>query len=297
MATANTVYNPLEGIDLTKERTFIFESVRFVAPRGQLVDANGNITSDTDLPHTPRMGVANPCLIYDHATKRERYIRLLAGHESVYRDEQDTPVKVDDNTVASLIRQLMFVDGTLILRAPQDATAIKFLLLHDDNADNPIRKSGKPARFRMRNVSNTAAEELEKITALDEAVAKWRKVTKENMADYIAHIEYMGVPTVDGEGQPIDPDVVLLNYRRKAESNPVVFNKSFDTPKVKTIAKIKKAISSGMIDLNKVKGQAFWGDTGTLITPLDITKDAVQFLLEFSATDKNFRDRLDKNVG
>lgn len=274
--------NPYEGFDFEKEATYVFQLTERVSGKGVAVDHRGSIVEDATPPFPKYVILRNPCLVYDEASGRERFARALQGYSSIWQDEQDTPAKLETSIVDGLKMSVRFDDGILIVKTPQDATFLKFLLVHDDYSGKEIRKTNRPPQFELMNKKFTADEELKKLDEIDKAVEKVKSI--KNIDNHLEHIDFMNVKMYDAYGQRLPDSQVLLNYRKAAEANPRVFNKTFDSPEIKIKHKIKQAIAGGKIDLERVKGQAHFGDTGAIITVLDISKDPVDFLTEFAVS-------------
>jgi hypothetical protein len=168
---------------------------------------------------------------------------------------------------------------------------ILFMFAHDQYDDIKQRVGGR-IKFTLANKTLNADELSKQLDIQDDAIIAAKTAT--NIEDIKAHLAYMNVPIVDGFNQLLSDEGIKNAYRKAARTNPALFMKSLENPAVKLTSVIKAKIANGDIDLTKVKGQAFWGETGALITALDLTKDPVENLVEFaaSANGKDFNKKL-----
>lgn len=266
--------------DLTQPKQWAFQLTEVVSSRGPVVDAKGKIIDDTAEAYRPHLSLKNPCVVYDPVTQRSRMIRLVNGHASIWQDEQDTPVPLAKEYVESNKESVVFKNGYIVLESPRDQSKIAFLLAHDDIAEEgKVRIGGKPPKYRL--VSDITADDLNDAIDLEiEAIEKARSVKL--MEDIMPHALWLGIKMTDKYNIPLSEKAIKAEYVRKAKTDPALFLKTFDNPKPKAKFLVNKAAGEGIIDLEKIKGQAHWKDTGLLITPLDPQKDAIEYLTEFA---------------
>lgn len=267
--------------DLTKEKTFVFQLTEIVAIRGKLVDGqNRPIEGGFDLPYRPHVSLKNPCIVYDPITNQTRWIRLLNGYETIWQDEQDKPTPLPKEFIDSNKIECIFTNGQLLLQAPQDAPKIAFLLAHDDREEpGRVRKGSKPTKYKM--VTDVSADaELEAFELEREADEKAQSVKRD--ADIIPHAQFLGIKMTDKYGQPLIGKALKLEYIKAARRKPQVFLDTFENPMPKAKFLIQQGISNNVIDLARVKGQAHWQETGSLIVALDPMKEPVDFLTEYA---------------
>lgn len=269
-----------KAIDLTQDKTWVFQLTQKVTPRGTWVDSAGKGTGDTDPPYPNHKKIRNPVLVYDEETKRTRWARLLRGYNTIWMDEQDEKQKLTDAQVASILQEVVFSAGKLFAKTPMDALLVRFLTAHDDNAGKDNRISGKPAQFEL--VVDKSAVEDELIDLEMEAMEKADGV--KNINDVKAHGSFLNIKTRDENGLELSEKAIRVEYKKAARKNPKLFLATLNNPATKAGYMVRQAVTAGVIDLHKVKGQAHWADSGALIVPIDPMKDAVEFLTEFSVS-------------
>lgn len=268
-----------DGIDFEKPFTYVFRLCQQSGSRGNVVDGRNNDLGDIDPPYPKEVSIPNISFVYDEITKKDRTLRLLQGVSSIWQDEQDANNKIDPLMAESLRIRPTFNDGSLFVKVPEEINVLKFLLNNDNYAGKQIRKSRRPAIYELVNKNINADDELKIYDEIDKAIEKIKSI--KNIKEHLDHIKFMNVRTTDQFNQPLTDNEILLAYRKKAETNPRLFNRTFDSPEIKIRAMVANWIDSGKIDLNKVRGQAHYGDTGAIITILDITRDPVEYLTEF----------------
>lgn len=268
-----------DGINFDKPYTYIFRLCQQSGSRGNVIDGRNNDLGNIDPPYPRQVSIPHQSFIYDELTKKDRTIRLLQGISSIWQDEQDADNKIDAQTIESLRIRPMFNDGSLFVKVPEEINTLKFLLNNDSYAGKQIRKSQRPPLYELVNKNVKAEDELKMYDEIDKAIEKIKSI--KNIKEHLDHINFMNVKTTDQFNQPLTDNEILLAYRKKAEANPRLFNRTFDSPEIKIRAMVVNWIDSGKIDLNKVRGQAHYGDTGAIITVLDITRDPVDYLTEF----------------
>lgn len=239
-------------------------------------------------PYQPKAQIAPSLPVYDDKRKISREIRFVEGVNTFWVDEQKD---VPKESISQRQWTPTFINGTLTLRSPVDNMKILFMFAHDQY-DDIKQRVGQKVKFTLANKTLNAEDLSKQLDTQDEAIISAKTAT--NMDEIKAHLAYMNISILDGFNQVMSDDAIKIAYRKAARSNPELFMKSFGNPAVKIKASIKAKIASSEIDLNKVKGQAHWGETGALITALDLTKDPVDFLVEFaaSANGKEFLKKL-----
>jgi len=118
------------------------------------------------------------------------------------------------------------------------------------------------------------------------------------MASIEAHAKFLNISYKDGSRNKTEEEI-KAEYIRKAETDPVNFNKYYKSPVLELRLLIKKAIDKKIIDLGHVRGQANWGDTKALITEkIDLSKDALESLMVYATSDEGveFKERLKELV-
>lgn len=218
--------------------------------------------------------------VIDPETNKIRRMRLLRGAQTLWFDEQP-PTVFPKSYVDTNLETLTFDKGDCVISI-HDPLKIKAAELTFRNVANRkkygARAKAKDIYFYEWNpteISKQAAEE-------DDRIMKAMQLAYTvPIEEVIPHAKYLNIPFEDEMGVPLEPDALRTAYARYAKSNATKFLNSIHSPIVKTAFLIKKAIDTGLIDLGKQRGAAYWTDGG-FITALPEGRDAVEYLIEFA---------------
>lgn len=241
--------------------------------------------SKKDFPHSapypPYVSVQEIAIIPwidEKGNKRTRMIRYVAGHDSIFVDEQkDLPKNMVENPQNTLV----FSHGYLTVNA-YDHAKIEFLTNHPQNADaKSLPQYTKKKLFKMIDVNKELEKEYNTKQAQFEAMSLAMKATYDEM---VPHASFMGVNLENIEDQTMkDEPAIRFEYLMKAEQQPELFKKTFNNPVVKVTHYVKRAVQENVITLTRVRGQAHFVETDRLITdniPMD--QDPIEYLSNFA---------------
>lgn len=273
---AKSVITTTKKLEDIKDGTYVFQLTNKIIP-----------TSPTAPPFQRFKQLAANNVTFDDDKKLTREIRVIEGMQTIFVDEQ----KLDKDIAEGRTWYPVFIDGVCTLNAPMDNLKILYMFKRNDY-DEKSNRIGTKVVYTLANKTVDAKDILEAMDMQDKASREAMDAT--DIDAIKAHLMYLNVPIMDGFNQELSTVQLKIAYRQAAKANPAKFLKSLDNPAVEITKKVKEKIASSEIDLNKVKGQAHWGETGALITALDLTKDPVDFLVEFaaSANGKEFLKKL-----
>lgn len=277
-------------IDLSKRKTFIFR-----LSANKKVKAQGRTeTGDLDIEYPPKYWIDNPTggmTTIDPETKRPRRIRCLKGYDEVWVDKQEAQGKLEQTQLQNLREEFLMLDGEIYITLPTDYSKLKYLLLYpsfDKNAD----ANGVPSSFYLVNDDAVAEEELKKETLRTEAEEKVIDLPLNKLKEVAS---FFGVELKKADGEDRSEGAIRLDLLKKAAERPDALLKSVDSELVRIRHIIAKAVNDAVIDLNKVPGQAHWGDTGGLITVINDTNNPLDALTKFAVgTKKESKDFVKK---
>lgn len=244
-------------------------------------------------PYQPKKTLPETNIVWDDETNRVRSVRVVDGVGSIFVDEQ-IESKIDQKWAQENAWSPTFINGVCTLNFPQDEAKIRAMMLLDGfNGKARKRTPGAVAKFELVNNDQLAASDFdyfaEKKKASDRAFAAIK-----NFESIKAHAQYLGIAFKDGIRDRTEKEITT-DYLRKADTDPVTFNKHFDNPLIELSFLIRTAVTNGTIDITSSKGEAKWGDTKTTICKLDLTKaDQVDSIVEFATSPdgKKFIDKL-----
>ncbi|HEY8388438.1 MAG TPA: hypothetical protein VIK74_07530, partial [Parasegetibacter sp.] len=237
-AKGNEKKRLIDEIDLDQKRTLVFKLARTVPPRGR------SDKGDWDQPYQPIYQVKNPCLVYDEATGRERWLRLLKGHSSIWRDEQEQDKTLTQREISALIVKPTFYSGVLQAKLPVDKALVRFLMNHDDFSEKENRIGNRPAVFTLLNKEKEGKTNIDFLRKRKEATDAALMAPKDDM---LAHCAYLNIATVDEFGQDYSEDYIRTQYVAASEAKPIDFLNTFKSATLKTFQAVRAAINSGII--------------------------------------------------
>ena len=236
------------------------------------------VNSPNKLPYPESFMVKNTDIIYDEETQTERNIRYLEGVSTIYEDEQE-------HLSDSKKRQrpdIRFING--FLKVPTNKPSlIDFLLKSNMYDKKKNRMNGSIAVYTMLDFEAQEEKEVENTERRMDAMKMAMDAPEEIM---VPHAKYLGIKFINQHGIERALRAVRVDYLNFADKNPDTFIKSYNNPLVKVHYIVSNAVKIGMIDVGSIKGQAVWGDTKKFIAQIPDGKDPINFLSEFSLTEK-----------
>jgi hypothetical protein len=284
MATSQKTQVNKSGLPDIKPGEYIFELTQKIAPRFK--DAP---------PYPPKKSLPPMINAFDEATNTVRSLRAIPGVKELWVDDQRDK-KINEDWALNNAWRAEFIDGKLILNAPQDTVKIQRLFM-DDGFDGKTLKADRnaPIVFTMINEVKDSEDYLakgkEKKTATDRAMA----AIEEGLYAYEAHARFLLIP-FDDKGIARTEAQIAADYYRKAETDPVEFNKHYKSPLIDIQNLIVKGIQKGIIDTTSSRGEAKWKENGATICEVDLTKKPVDALVAFATSEpgKKFIERLEQ---
>lgn len=248
-------------------------------PKEYVFQLSGKFYSNSpNNPYPENFMLKNTDVIFDDETGKERNIRYLEGVSTIYEDEQEHLSETKKNSRPDI----RFVKG--FLRVPSNKpTLIKFLTSSNMFDKKSNRMNNSRAIYTMLDFEAQEQKEVEKTERKMSAMKLAMDAPSEV---FLPHAKFLGIKFVNGYGVERGERAIRVDYLTYAERNPEVFIKTYNNPIVKVQYLVSKAISVGMIDTSTMKGQAVWGDTKKFIAQIPDGKEPLEFLSEFSLTEK-----------
>jgi len=279
-------------IDLEKAKTFIFR----LTPNKKVKSQGKTETGDVDIEYPPKYWIDNPAAgltTVDPDTKKPRLLRCLKGYEDIFVDQQTKLGKLEPAQINNLLESFLMLDGELYLTLPADYSKLKFLLLNP-KFDKNAQANGVDAAFYLVNDDAVADAEYGKMKLRTEAE---EKAIDLEIGKLESVASYFGVRLLkDDKVTKRSENAIRLDLAKRAAAQPEVFLKALEDERLRIRHAVSKAITDGLIDLNKVKGQAHWGETGAIITILNGEKEPLDALTDFAlgtkADNKSFANKL-----
>jgi len=213
------------------------------------------LTSQNGLYYMMKCG---PVSVYDAESDSVRTIRYISGEQSIYTDDQTSkPMK----------QPIIFENGKLwVERSKPNLKA--FLDAHPSNEANGGNL------FRKVDASKAAKVDLESEFQVVDALTLLRS---KPLSDLLAVATAFGMNT-ERPTDEIKHDLLVF-----AKKSPKAFIEAFDNPVVDAKAKIRKAMSSGVITHSK--GHVRWTDSNAHIVAVPAGKEAVDVFTRYCMTE------------
>jgi len=205
--------------------------------------------------------------IYDPNKKVTRTIRYAQGESSIFKDEQPKEVVLAD---------IIFQNGSLIVDG-MNPNLMKFLELSNHNADNPYRIKGKDVFFKKLDPEGDAGRAMD---------AEVEQIQASNIVIQMDFDELKSLARVLGVSLDQSPKEIKHHMLVKAKKNPKAFMSLVDDPVVGRQQVILDALEIGIISMNARTINWKVGDSKGVITPVPVGRKPVEFLAEWSMTDK-----------
>jgi hypothetical protein len=201
---------------------------------------------------------AGPVSVYDEASDSIRAIRYIPREQTIYVEEQTSkPVK----------QPIIFENGRLWVRRNQPNLKA-FLDAHPSNEAN----GGNV--FRKVDLSKSAKLDMDSEFEVVDALSLLRS---KPLSDLLAVATAFGMNT-ERPADEIKHDLLIF-----AKKSPKAFIEAFDNPVVDAKAKIRKAMSSGIV--NQSKGHVRWTDSNAHIVAVPAGQDAVDVFTRYCMTE------------
>lgn len=240
--------------------------------------------------------VLNPATITKENPKGNvERMRLLAGFPSVWmKDQKDlTPEYVRQNQ-----RSLHFVRGTRMIQIPDhDQTALTFARLCSHNIGSKSKKTGSPYEFYE---FDAALEEKKAFEREDFELEMAILAKKADLTQMKKHAAFLGIRLANEYGLAKGEDGIRMEYVRYAKKNPDYFKKTINSKQVEIGWTVMKAISEGLIEINREPGKIHWANGGGIISAIPPQIDPAKYLVDLAMTNsedgKKFLEQLNKTV-
>lgn len=220
----------------------------------------------------------NTDIIYDEETKTERNIKYLEGVSTIWEEEQQHLSDSKKNQRPDI----RFVKG--FLRVPSNKPSLIEFLTRSNMFDKKSnRMAGTRSIYTMLDFEAQEEKEIVKTERRMEAMKIAMDASEDIM---IPHAKYLGIKFVNNYGVERSTRGIRMDYIGVADKNAETFIKTYNNPLVKVQYLVSKAISTNIIDISSMKGQASWGDTKKFIAQIPDNKEPLVFLSEYSLTEK-----------
>ena len=201
---------------------------------------------------------AGPVSVYDGESDSVRSIRYIPSEQTIFAEEQ---------TAKPMKKPIIFENGRLWVDRTKPNLK-KFLNSHPGNEAN----GGNI--FRKIDLSKSAKVDLDTEFEVVDALSLLRS---QPLSDLLAVATAFGINT-DRPSDEIKHDLLVF-----AKKNPKAFIGAFDNPAIDAKAKIKKAMSSGII--SESKGHMVWTDTNKHIIAIPTGKEAADVFTRYCMTE------------
>lgn len=227
-------------------------------------------------------------------TKRRERVWLLNGAMSIWQSDLLELLK-DKDYVSRNRRSLIFEDG--VCRIPvEDELAIEYARVNKHNVGSRRGGNGKFDFFEYDAAAEQKARydrQLQKINVVlkvkDMPVEKMRKLAS-----------FLGIMPWDELGQHKGDDGMRTELLVKADSQPELVDKYFDSKEVEMSYLVKKAIIEAKIDLTGQSGNALWAGGKGFICKIPASRKAHEYLTELAMTNsdegRKFKEQLEQMV-
>ena len=226
--------------------------------------------------------------IYNPQTKKVERARLLSGVESIWmKDQKD----LDKEYVRANRRSLVF-EGRVCRLPKWDTQAIEFARATKHCISDHSKNTGGMYAYFEWNPKRQAEAALAKRTQKVDAMKKALTVT--DVQKMKKHAFYLGVLSVDEMGIPKKDEAIRDEYVMKAEENPELFLKTFESLVVDITYLVTKAITDTKIDLGRERGMAYF-TTCQFICSIPPQRTPKEVLVELATSKtKEGKDFLEK---
>ncbi len=221
------------------------------------------VTNDFDRfgnPQFPETYSLAPSATLEDSNGNQRAAKYIVGVPTLWVDEQkDLPEGLKKKRA-----DIVFHRGLLKIQSA-NKSLVKFLL---ERPDCEQSKSSMKTRvkYKLLNFADIEKASLVKTQRKYDAMKMALNAEGEH---WLSHAQFLGVKPNNQYGVPKSEVAIRKDYVEMAEKNPDVFMQTVANPLVDAFTVASKAITKGIINIGKVKGQAIWGDSGTLICILN----------------------------
>lgn len=236
------------------------------------------VTSPDKIPYPENYLIKNEDIIFDEETGTERNIRYLEGVSSIYVEDQESLSEQKQKQRPDLRFRYGY------MKVPSNKPSLlKFLLSSNMNVDKKNRMAGSSPLYVMENYEAQEEKNLEKAEVRMDAM----RIAMDAPVDMmIPHAKYLGILFTNNQNVERGEKAIRFDYLNIADKKPDMFIKTYNNPLVKIQYIVQKAMASGLVDTSTVKGQAIWGDSKSFIAQIPDGKNPLEFLAEFSLTEK-----------
>lgn len=211
-----------------------------------------------------------------------RTIRYISGIKTIFVDEQEINGKEIDPKVVEANKNkddLKFVRNQL--EVPKENKTLK-LYLHCCNQiknQHPNARKFKQLQpvYEMLDFAYAEQQKVKLGQLKEEAFQKAKSARWEELKP---HALYLGVLFTNEIGEERDMDSIRMDYIDAALSKPEEFLKTFASPKIKLLDKIKQLTSNG--DIFYQEGAAYWKNGGAMITLIPSDVSFAEALCDFA---------------
>ena len=203
-----------------------------------------------------------PSATLEDSNGNQRAAKYIVGVPTLWVDEQkDLPEGLKKKRA-----DIVFHRG--LLRIPSaNKSLVKFLIERPDCEQSKSTMKTR-VKYKLLNFGDIEKASLAKTQRKYEAMKMALNAEGEH---WLNHAQFLGVKFNNQYGVPKSEAALRKDYVELAEKNPDVFMQTVANPLVDAFTIVNKAISKGVINIGKVKGQAIWGDNGSLICILNNT--------------------------
>ena len=227
-------------------------------------------------------------------TKKRERIWLLNGADSIWQSELTELLK-DKDYVSRNRRSLIFEDG--VCRVPvHDERALEFARATTKNVGKNRTGSGKFDFYEYDALEEQASRLKKQMTKID-VILKVKDMPADKMKKLAS---FLGIMPYDELGQLKGEEGIRTELLLKADSNPEIVDKYFDSKEVEISYLVKKGIVDAKIDLTGQTGNALWADGKGFICKVPAGRKPHEYLTELAMTNSDegraFKTQLEQIV-
>jgi hypothetical protein len=224
--------------------------------------------------------------------KREK-IYCIDGVDSIWYSDLIETLK-DKTFVNNHMSELKFYYGKMKV-FEHETNKIEFLRHCEYIIDNPSRRTrGSINEFFEYDPEKAQREANERENRKLQLVIKASQTPIEQVRE---HAAYLGINFIDAEfGLKKSDETIIMEYAKKAQDNPDLFEKSLGSKEVSVSYKIRNAIIDGKIDVGRGDNKAYYAGGG-LICFVPEGKKALDVLTELALTNTDEGQKFAQTLG
>lgn len=227
-------------------------------------------------------------------TGRRERVYLLQGADSIWQSELTELLK-DKEYYRRNRMNLIFEDGVCRIGTDEERK-LEFARVIKHNVGSRRVGNGKFDFFEYDAAAEQSAK-LEKQMLKVNTVVKISQMQEEKMRRLAS---FLGIVFYDELGQVKETEGIRAELMLRADAQPDLVNKYFDSKEVDISYMVKQAILGTKIDLHGQSGNAIWAEGKGFIAKIPATRKPHEYLTELAMTNsdegRQFKEQLESIV-